>query len=625
MMPKKKLDTFFESVPPGKIIQAPRIMSKEEAMKIELISNIETSLKTNNSICLESVVTSNAPKSFRWVFRYTDDDMAMPIIDGDVGSVFPGITNEELRKNCHVTAQFFDDAMMIELANFMQDTLKGLPTRKSAFTWHSKPPYEFSVNIHFHSSYRYFDQDINKIVCIQIGETHDVTATLREHEALVAQAIARHRESTTRHRDSIDHRFGNKLRLMHLLASRLLAPILESNTSTDKEKHNKSDAAKLLQCFENLSHEVAIRRGHFESLPKIEPVRCRDFIEAEFITLEISFIFDEKLQFVPHADRKNPRLLFFDKCEEPLSPLVLQVLFWQDLASNSFKHGNGQVEILIGPNFIQISNPIKNHSHQISVPQKKINTASSSQSDQPKKNCPNTDTWRRNKVGLRTLRDVAERIHLELTFDDSSRPGFFISTLYFSSIQIQPEIASPSSSPREIQDPTITEKENSIDFVQKHGTRFAWVLLEDESLICQLFTNIMKKRFNIDIDIIQFPADVGNFVRHVYDLHRRKKKSISNFSGIILIMDEHLVELSDDCSLRPVNGTTLRDRLYTHPATSALIDAPNGLHLFSASASECNDSRVILHLGKTGSVARDAPRILKAALDHRISIKNTPQ
>ncbi|KAJ8600820.1 hypothetical protein CTAYLR_006422 [Chrysophaeum taylorii] len=508
---KDSVDTCPESEIP--------LLSWEQAQRIQEVADVEQRAPKDDE---RSAITTHAPKSFRWVHHFSETHMSMPIVDGDVSSVYPGITNRDIKRDVHCVARFFPQHMHDELAEYLVKTLAGEFVEKTVFTWHSLPEFNFIVQIEFHKVIRYVNAD-GRLTCVQLGETRDVTRAMRDHEELVSGIISRHRES-------IDHRFGNKIRMMHLLCQS--APT--DAVSTELSRH-----------FERLTYEIEIRRNLFSNLPDVSPVAFDDFISEEFIKLDVSGL-------------TRHRLLFYDLDLEPISPIVIQVLLLQDIASNAFKHGDGRVLCQLQKNAVRISNKAKRDFETLS------NKAP------------------RKRIGLDTLRTVSKQIRVGITFE--KRAEEFVATLMFGKLDVFSPVVKPT--------PTAPTR----DLSSTRADSYSWVVLDDELTICRLYQLLMKKRLNVDATIIQTPADVSNTPKIIVDLHRRTRRPV------VLIMDEQLVELDDNFYPKCVSGTDLRTRFLALAPVATLIQARQ-LFLFSSSASQVHDNRVLLKLGKTGSDA----------------------
>mmetsp|Transcript_4580 Transcript_4580/g.14337 ORF Transcript_4580/g.14337 Transcript_4580/m.14337 type:complete len:613 (+) Transcript_4580:27-1865(+) len=588
----------------GRVENDARVLSWEEAAGIPVIADAARGTHRGNY-----PIFTRAKGSFRWVFHFSAEHMSIPLVDGDVSSVYPGISNDAMRADLHCLAKFFPDGMMNELAAYMRNALQGVFEPKVSYTWHSYPEWGFSVQVTFHKSYRFLDH-AGRLCCVQIGETTDVTAAMREHEALVAGVIARSR-------DAVDHRFGNKLRLMHLLCTDALDERSDTtDVPTPSRQRRRSDdpGQTLLRCFESLSYEVAIRRGHFDNLPPVDQVDAVDFIKGEFVGVDVDISFR-----FPQPER--PRLLFFNRDLKPLSPIVLQVLILQDIASNAFKHGTGRVEVDVTPTNLVFRNdkrpacvsPEASSSSEASSPS---SSASSTDATASKQEGASFDAvWRRRRVGLRTLRTLSGELDLGIAFDDDG--DSFVTTVTFGEIRAVALAAAREEEPSS-NDGGDDEGSPSSSPERTAAQEYAWVFMEDEAVIATMFQKLMHRKHGVDVLLVTQPCDVGNLARVVVHAHRTRRRAKDDHRGTIFIMDENVVEMAEDCSVVPVTGTALRDRLFAHPATRALIDAKE-LCLFSASASEVHDPRCLLCLGKTGSVAKDAARILDAVRKHHAS------
>jgi len=513
------------------------LLSWEEALLQREVFDAENAAQ--NPEYRPSQIASHAPKSFRWVHHFSETHMSMPIVDGDVSAVYPGLTNGDVKQDVHCVAKFFPPHMKDELAEYLVKTLAGEYVEKNVYTWHALPEYDLIVQIEFHKCIRYTNGE-GRVTCVQLGETRDVTRAMNEHEELVSGIILRHRES-------IDHRFGNKIRMMHLLCQ---------NSPVD------AISSELSRHFERLTYEIEIRRNMFSNLPDIEPVAFDSLVEEEFIKLEVIGL-------------SRHRLLFFDLNRKPLSPIVIQVLLLQDIASNAFKHGDGRVACELDAASLRIKNRTKRDFETLS------NKAP------------------RKRIGLDTLRTVSKLIAVNIHFEKHAEE--FVTTLEFGRIEVFPPADDPP-----IPAPPLCSAHD-----------FAWVLLDDEATICRLYQGLMKKRFNVDAVIVQTPADVANTPKIVVDVHRRLRKPV------VLIMDEMLVEMDDNFEIRYCTGTDIRDKFDNSPTIANLI-ATRNLILLSSSASHVHDDRVLLKLGKMGSVVTDVTKILHAIQDSRLGHPSSP-
>lgn len=529
------------------------LLSYAEATRLHPEIAVAESALLNGDLDLSSYqIFTRAPKSFRWMFHFSRNRMSMPLIDGDVASVYPCTTKEDMQNDVHCVAKYFGPDMHTELVEYLMRTLKADPPSPSAnrypnkdkdvFVWHSLPKYSFIVQVEFHKTLRYLSAD-GEVTCLQIGETRDVTTEMKQYEELVCGMLSRHRES-------IDHRLGNKIRMMHLLCQ-------------------SSSIDELSTQFERLSYEIEIRRNMFSNLPPVNPITFEHFINQEFIKVRAKGL-------------TRQRLLFYDLLDRPLSPVVIQVLILQDIASNALKHGDGEVHCSIDGCKLSISN----NRGGVLCPGDRIFGTIGNQSS-------------RKRIGLETLKTVCKSIDVNIEFDRQQKS--FCTTLTFGKIKILPsevceEGCAPTSPP-------------ATNFLQRdpfdEALNYTWVILEDEQVICKLYKHLAKSKVSIDFHVIQSPAEVSVAAKIVVDLYRTHEKPV------IVIMDEKLVAMDDNFRLSEISGTQIRNLFFNSGVVSDLI-YQRKLILVSSSASDVEDDRVLLKLGKNGAVSADIARILTA-------------
>ena len=606
----------------------------------EVMARSELGVERTNA-----TIRTRPSKSFRWVQRVTDGDVCVVAVDGEVSSVYPGVSNETLLSEVNCLAGVFPPSVRAEVADMLHRSLAGLPLPKNGiYIWKAVSRIDLVVQVNIHQSMRYYDRS-KRLVCLQVGETRDVTQPMRQHEALISDIILRHRES-------VDHRFGNKIRMMSLLAQR-------------------DDNDDLVQHFERLCHEVDIRRNCLSNLPPIAPVTAEDMLKEEFIKLTLRITHDTALtenatenakqkkncesnnnkkkrrrqeETFPTTKKKkngkqNPRLLFYDIAGKPVHPIVMQVLLVQDLASNAFKHGDGEVRVHVSNKGLIFRNKV---------------TAKAIDESSP-----------RRGIGLEAMRTSCLQLNLSVRFGRDK--GDFLSTLDVNVVSCPEEDddddsedeeevseedeenipAKEGASPEEKDTTTVAKKRKTESLkpplkpsnlpdeaLKARAQSFRWIFVDDELLICTLFSRVLKARFGVEALVVQSPSQIANLPLTVFDANRSHTGQ-----DIILIMDEHLIEMSkDDLRILPVSsssslllilislfflqvtGTILRDRLFCKAPLKNLIDQKH-LLLFSASASVVDDNRVLLKLGKNHSITTEVTKILQACDNARGTTK----
>jgi len=334
-----------------------RRLGWREATGKALVREVEQ-IYAARSLCLpvtpvEAETANRSAKAFRWTLRVAEEELYFAKIEGDVSAVYPGLTNEDLRADPAAFARFFSVETIEEMGRFLNGVLNGgVEKRALGGPWHSLPEHDIIIEIELFDVVRYYDST-GKATCIETGETRLITESIRTYGSIIAKIISEHRETA-------DHRLGNKLRLMHLLCQ-------------------EGKLSELNDAFERVGHEIAIRRKFFDDLPPIEPVSAATFVTQEFLQTDVAI----------DGCEPTARLLFRDGAGRPLSPIVLQVLILQDCASNVFKHGTGSARVAFSPAGFVISN---------SVGVKAARTPS-------------------RRLGLETLRHVASELHTAIDID----------------------------------------------------------------------------------------------------------------------------------------------------------------------------------------------------------------
>lgn len=515
----------------------------------------------------EATIRTTTRKSFRWMQRVTEGSVKVVALDGDVSSVYPGVSNEELVSNVDCLADVFPRSTHDDVTDFLGRALAGEPLVKTVFTWHTVKRFNVVVQVSINWTQRYWTED-GTLAVVQIGETRDVTETMREQEALLSDVIVRSRET-------VDHRFGNKIRMLSLLAESGCKP------------------KELVRHFERLRYEIEIRRNYLDNLPPIVAISSQDFFEGEFIKLRLNIAYDDGDK--RHSITNPPKLLFFDLSpnRKPIHPIVLQVLVMQDLASNAFKHGCGDVQIIVSRSGIEFRN-------EIPVQVKPDND-------------PVTLSPRR-RIGLEAMRSSCSLLNCHIQF--GREQGRFVSRLdvdvdFIHEYDDDNVAVSLSSDQENV--PQLPQ--DSVENLKHMAQQYQWIFVDDEPLICTLFKRLALSRYNIDVRVVQTPSEVANLLRTIVDAFRT-----SCGRPIILILDEFLVEMTDsDFRNVSITGTQLRDRIFDNPVTKALVEDAK-IFLISASASHVQDDRVLLKLGKNNAVASEIAEAL-CAVKRRLAAK----
>mmetsp|Transcript_3965 Transcript_3965/g.5573 ORF Transcript_3965/g.5573 Transcript_3965/m.5573 type:complete len:728 (-) Transcript_3965:183-2366(-) len=559
-------------------------LSWEEAKKIDVVAEIEEEYGSDTSSRLSNVVRTQLPKSFRWRVRMTPEKNGIQFlaIEGDVSSVYPGLTAEIFANDPTILGKYFSTKAINEMSMFVGRAMAGVDMSGEVVNWHSLPEYDFIIQLEIHQSIT-FKNAQNKLVVIQSGETRIATEYMRSYAQCITNIVAEHRET-------VDHRFGNKIRLMHLLCQ-------EGRTS-ELDSH-----------FQRLRFEIDIRRNLFENLPPITPISPLEFIRSEFpssfdITID-KFRDDTDLlfyslssdtqnspanhkelnRFTPEFKGNNNNI----KKGKPISPIILQVLILQDLASNALKHGTGKIHFQILPNYFIVSNQIR----------------------RDKKNAEIS-----RHVGLGALKAISRRLGLKIDFIKSEsefKVCLFINIEFIHSEKIaSPERSSFSNQAQDCYDNTNADneqeknrhKKNKMKILAHKAQALHWVLIDDDELICTKFHVLAKRKFGIDVHKIHTPSDVANIVKIIFSLTRNDDPR-----PLVVIFDENLLELDDDLNLVAITGTEIRDRLLSKPRIKLLVKTGR-LFFFSASASIVADQRVCLQLGKSATVTHDIERII---------------
>lgn len=543
-----------------------------EARQHELLSQAESFHKHTGAPTpkqTEATLRTTTRNCFRWMQRITEGSVRVVAVDGDVSSVYPGVSNEQLVNNVNCLADVFPRSTHEDVADFLGRALAGQPLAKTVFTWHTVRRFNVVVQVSINWTQRYWNED-GTLVAVQVGETRDVTETMREQEALVSDIIVRSRET-------VDHRFGNKIRMLSLLAE------------------NGCKPEELVSHFERLRYEIEIRRNCLVNLPSIVAVAARDFFESEFIKLRLKISYDDGGNHLD-ATTTPPKLLFYDLSpnRKAIHPIVLQVLIIQDLASNAFKHGCGDVELIVSRSGVEFRNEIA-----VEV--------------EPHKD-PVTMSPRR-RIGLEAMRSSCSQLNCDIQF---SREGtHFVSRLDIDiDFIFEPGDNGAASLSREHEDEPALPQHGKVENMKLTAQQYQWIFVDDEPLICTLFKRLAMSRYNIDVRIVQSPSQVANLLRTLVDVYRT-----SCGQPIVLIMDEFLVEMTDD-NFRNVSitGTQLRDRIFNNPVTKALVEDAK-IFLISASASQVQDDRVLLKLGKNNAVTSEIAEALRA-VKRRVAAKS---
>jgi len=490
-------------------------------------------------------------RTFRWTLRISEDAFFFAKVEGDVGRVYPGLTKSDFRRDPSAFAKFFSADSIEEMGDFVNGVFNGGVEKGAVGTWHSLPEYDIIIEIELYDVVRYQDA-AGKPLCIETGETRLVTESMRTYGAIVSKIISEHRETA-------DHRLGNKLRLMHLLCQ-----------EERLEELNRS--------FERIGHEIAIRRKFFDDVPRIEPVAAAAFIAEEFTQTDVD------IEGCPGRP-ESTGVLFYTLSGAPVSPIVLQVLVLQDCASNVFKHGTGKARVRFSDRGFAIANPVPGSAPQglgarrPSVPSRRL--------------------------GLETLRHVASELDISVTIDQAET-GWFEVSVGFGAVKF---VDLSSTRPTDADVPGSNPPTTAVTVAD-----LSWIVVDDEPLIGRRFEAIAKKQFpGTDVAVVSSPADVANLVKALALVVKgfAKPKHGRTSKATVVIYDEQLRELDDALDLVAVTGTELRDRVAACPLLADALAAKT-LFSVSASASIVDDPRVLLRLGKTGSVAADMRAVAAA-------------
>mmetsp|Transcript_24021 Transcript_24021/g.30048 ORF Transcript_24021/g.30048 Transcript_24021/m.30048 type:complete len:650 (+) Transcript_24021:161-2110(+) len=549
-------------------IKKKRELSWDEAKMIPQILDAEKSYATRH-LNISSSSTKEEEhyylgRAFRWSNRLSlaDGDLYFTNIIGDVGTVFSGLTNDEVRKDPGAFAKFYSTETLIAVDEYLQDLVAGNIQKGCICTWNCRPEYDLIIEIELLDIYFY--KDVTQKSCVlQFCETRLVTEAFARYGDIVTKIIAEHREIA-------DHRLGNKFRIMHLLCQESLAHYGDTSA-----KNNLLDLDKF---FERIGYEIAIRRNFLDNLPPIQPISVQTFFSEEFTTIDTDIqVFDQ------NNFRMNPKtthVLFFNHHKQPLSPIILQVLLLQDIASNCFKHSNGCATIKVTPQYFIVSNSLQ------------------------KKKSSGARTASRH-VGLESLQRVASDTGISIQFSSSSED-----------FHVKVEIDIETSSNNTIALPLIRNTSETSIFSESSNkcdelniSDITWIIVDDEPLICKRFANIAKKAFEVEVIVASNPVEIHSLISLLTYITAYKSKRAT-----VVIYDENLREFDPETrNLISVSGTVLRDRVHAHEFLKPrLISNPPTLFSVSASASHVDDPRLLLTIGKSGSVINDMNKILAA-------------
>ena len=493
---------------------------------------------------------------FHWLQRLRDEKVEVLAVEGDVSTVFSSVTNDDLVHDVHCIASIFPDSVHKEVESMYEEFLHG--RERASYIWPHRSDSTKFIQVTIHGAVRFFDAE-GAIIALQVGTTTDVSDAVEKHSNFV-------RELCNRERDAMDHRFGNRLRLLSL------------------ELQNQAPYDVLLQHFEQFRHEISIRRNHLADLPSLVPVYVDEWMKAEFIGIDLVFTY--------HDGIANNVPVFFETIEvsEKLHPIVLQVMILQDLASNASKHSTGTVYVHVYRKGLQFFNDCHQHTPT------------------------DTSDRQRKRIGLSALLSATRELKISLTMGLRDN-GTFSTTL---GMRITPTQPTQSA---DVPAPFQNERDRGGEMASSHDTPrdYTWMLVDDDALICKLFTRIMANTFDVSPVVLQRPGEVTSFLPRVCDA----LENLDGTKGLIILIDENLIELDTQYHRHPVTGTVLRDRFFAVPHFARSVAAQRTF-LVSASASHVDDDRINIQLGKGQSVKHEIDIIMRAIAASRRDVSQKP-
>ena len=105
-------------------------------------------------------------------------------MDGDPGSVYPGMTAEILVRDPTAINKFFPEACATQMAECISDVIDGKLNDPFELLWKSAPAakHDLCVVVTIQEVLRYANSD-GDTICLAIGHTADLTSLIRDHEA----------------------------------------------------------------------------------------------------------------------------------------------------------------------------------------------------------------------------------------------------------------------------------------------------------------------------------------------------------------------------------------------------------------------------------------------------------
>lgn len=340
-------------------------------------------------------------------------------------------------------------------------------------------------------------------------------------------------------RDVCDHRYGNYIRESQLLLEAGLYDRLHCS-------------------LEFLADEIDIRRD--------KPVNNK--------AVDLALLFEPCVQSLKYDRTTLPRERFWFKSTAgnivPYKAIQVKILL--DVCSNAVKHGDGFITIVRSPTTIRVANNVA------------IKRSSSKRSS--------------SFTGLRALKAECEALGLAINFRNENAVFEAVISVVTEEEACEIKDSSGVAVPRELARRAPPDNRTAPWRAQD----LAWIIIDDQSLICTLWSKHMLRHHGVMLKTLSSPAEVANAAAVLWE-------TVADARLVVCIMDEHLFKLTASFETRPCTGTELRDEFDQKPKLRDAIRHAK-IHFVGASSTELADPRLHSVIGKYGTTSRMIKTIL---------------
>ena len=152
------------------------IIQASERVQVGRIAGIRSPLLIN--------FAPRSSRCFAWICRLEASAVSFVLVNGDPGSVYPGMTAEILVRDPTAINKFFPEACATQMAECISDVIDGKLNDPFELLWKSAPAakHDLCVVVTIQEVLRYANSD-GDTICLAIGHTADLTSLIRDHEA----------------------------------------------------------------------------------------------------------------------------------------------------------------------------------------------------------------------------------------------------------------------------------------------------------------------------------------------------------------------------------------------------------------------------------------------------------